>query len=112
MKTRKSPRKPKALLLKEKEAAWNTQGNEFAALPTYNPLGDKNLRSHFENKRIRRTLYEAGLIDKEGRILEAERNKGKLFIIEQEFAQAEREVAILLASPTPSPSVPILNAIV
>mmetsp|Transcript_99727 Transcript_99727/g.171769 ORF Transcript_99727/g.171769 Transcript_99727/m.171769 type:complete len:284 (-) Transcript_99727:219-1070(-) len=86
---KRSPRRAK-LKKQRKENGWDAIGSN-APLPIYNPLNDKNLRSHFENKRVRKTLFEAGLIDQEGRILETERQKGKLFIIEQEFAQAEKE---------------------
>ena len=86
---KRSPRRAK-IKKQRKENGWDGIGSD-APLPIYNPLNDRNLRSHFENKRVRKTLFEAGLIDKEGRILETERQKGKLFIIEQEFAQAEKE---------------------
>jgi hypothetical protein len=62
-------------------------------VPEYQALFDRNLRSHFENKRRQRELYSVGVIDKEGRVINLEKYKSKLFIIDQEFKAAEaREV--------------------
>ena len=60
------------------------------SLPAYNALYDTNLRHFFENRRIQKQLYNIGLIDQEGRVIDLEKNKAKLCIIEQEFKNAER----------------------
>jgi len=59
-------------------------------LPTYNALYDTNLRHFFENRRIQKQLYNIGLVDQEGRVIDLEKNKAKLCIIDQEFKNAER----------------------
>eukprot|EP00753_Platysulcus_tardus_P006828 PLAT14611.1.p1 GENE.PLAT14611.1~~PLAT14611.1.p1 ORF type:complete len:225 (+),score=88.95 PLAT14611.1:41-715(+) len=59
-------------------------------LPEYNPLHDRNLRHYFESRRVQKLLHRGGMIDREGRVIDLERNKSKLFIIEQEFKNAER----------------------
>lgn len=110
-------RKQKAKLrearaLKAREAAFDTNtAND--RLPGYNALFDANLRHYFENRRVQRHLYSNGMvrvccvaalatslrsdtclapqIDREGRIIDLEKNKAKLSIIEQEFKSAEAE---------------------
>ena len=59
-------------------------------LPKYNGLYDKNLRHHFENRRIQSHLANLGLIDSEGRVVDLDKAKGKVAIILQEFKNAER----------------------
>ena len=54
-----------------------------ANLPRYQPLMDKNLRTHFENPIVRKVLFDMGLVDKDGHILDVDRNKSRLLIIEQ-----------------------------
>lgn len=81
--------------LREREAAFDTKTLTAATrkdpLPSYNALFDTNLRHFFENRRVQKHLYGTGLIDREGRIIDLEKNKAKLSIIEQEFRSAERE---------------------
>lgn len=69
--------------------SFDTSGLEHSSLPVYDPLGDHHLRTFFESKYIRKTLFDAGLVDHDGRILEADRHRSKLFRIEQDFAEAE-----------------------
>jgi hypothetical protein len=64
------------------------------SLPKYNGLYDRNLRHHFENRRIQKQLHNVGLIDREGRVLDLNKNKSKLHIIEQEFKFAEKAEAM------------------
>ncbi|OQS07002.1 hypothetical protein THRCLA_00979 [Thraustotheca clavata] len=59
-------------------------------LPQYNALGDQNLRHFFENQRLQNHLQEVGLIDKTGRVIDPEKHKAKLSIIQQEFKLAEK----------------------
>ena len=63
-------------------------------MPKYNGLYDRNLRHHFENRRIQKQLHNVGLIDREGRVLDLNKNKSKLHIIEQEFKFAEKAEAM------------------
>jgi len=70
----------------------------------YNALRDPNMRHYFQNRSVQTHLYHtgkdegaldpppvnAGQIDRAGRVIELEKNKSKLHIIEQEFKAAER----------------------
>ncbi|KAA0156227.1 hypothetical protein FNF29_01017 [Cafeteria roenbergensis] len=60
-------------------------------MPEYNPLYDANLRHFFGTKSVRSTLFRLGMVDRAGRVIDADQHKGKLHIIEQEFANVERE---------------------
>ena len=82
---------------KAKQAEWARKREEgfdisstVASLPKYNALYDRNLRHHFENRTRQNQLHRMGLIDNEGRVINLEKNRSKLFIIEQEFKQAEK----------------------
>lgn len=55
----------------------------------YSALGDSNLKHYFESRRLQHHLHATGMIDDSGRILDTERHKGKIAIIEQEFKNAE-----------------------
>lgn len=59
-------------------------------LPKYNALFDNNLRHHFENKKRQKQLQRLGLINRHGQAIDLEKHRAKLFIIEQEFKQAEK----------------------
>eukprot|EP00291_Cryptomonas_curvata_P022297 CAMPEP_0172175132 /NCGR_PEP_ID=MMETSP1050-20130122/14048_1 /TAXON_ID=233186 /ORGANISM="Cryptomonas curvata, Strain CCAP979/52" /LENGTH=322 /DNA_ID=CAMNT_0012847181 /DNA_START=155 /DNA_END=1120 /DNA_ORIENTATION=- len=61
-----------------------------APLPTYDALRDSNLRQHFESKTVQKYLQSAGWIDKTGKIIDLDRFRAKLNIIEQEFKYAEK----------------------
>ncbi len=76
-------------IIRTRENGWNMNfRNE--KLPKYNALHDSNLRSFFESKNIQTHLYTTGLIDANGRVINLEKNKSKLHIIDQEFKAAER----------------------
>ena len=76
--------------IKSRENGFNLSGAQQDRLPAYNALVDRNLRHHFENRAIQGHLNQAGLIDTRGRIVDLERQKSKLSIIEQEFKLAEK----------------------
>jgi hypothetical protein len=76
--------------LRQREQGFNLSGVHQEKLPGYNALLDRNLRHHFENSSLQNHLNEVGLIDQRGRIIDLERQKGKLSIIEQEFKIAEK----------------------
>eukprot|EP00802_Teleaulax_amphioxeia_P025986 Tamp_26953.p1 GENE.Tamp_26953~~Tamp_26953.p1 ORF type:complete len:193 (+),score=53.19 Tamp_26953:173-751(+) len=61
-----------------------------APLPTYDALRDNNLRQYFESKTVQKFLQSSGWIDKEGRIVDLDKFRSKLNIIEQEFKYAEK----------------------
>eukprot|EP00613_Pedinella_sp_CCMP2098_P004373 CAMPEP_0171621736 /NCGR_PEP_ID=MMETSP0990-20121206/16794_1 /TAXON_ID=483369 /ORGANISM="non described non described, Strain CCMP2098" /LENGTH=129 /DNA_ID=CAMNT_0012187337 /DNA_START=180 /DNA_END=569 /DNA_ORIENTATION=- len=48
------------------------------------------MRHFFENKTTQQHLLTTGQIDRNGRVIDLEKNKSKLHIIEQEFKSAER----------------------
>lgn len=99
---RKPPKRPKSTR--------STKPRDFnlstgpAQIPEYNALRDSHLGYFFRSKFVQRTLLDAGLvsgyaafrgthsfqIDKYGRLIDIEKNKGRLNIIEQEFRNAER----------------------
>jgi hypothetical protein len=73
----------------KKEKGWNLNTSNVT-MPTYNGLYDSNLRHHFESRAVQSNLFRLGMIDREGRVLDIEKQKSKLFIIEQEFKAAEK----------------------
>lgn len=60
-------------------------------IPPYNALVDPNMCHFFENRNIQELLMKTGQIDYSGRVMEHERNKFKLTILEKEFARAEEQ---------------------
>lgn len=58
--------------------------------PDYNALYDPNMRHYFENGKIQKLLLNTGQIDHHGRVIDMEKNKSKIAILEREFAEAER----------------------
>ena len=74
---------------KGRESGFNMRFTQ-EKVPEYNALYDANLRHYFENRTIQTNLYNNGLIDREGRVIDMDKNKAKLAIIEQEFKHAER----------------------
>lgn len=76
--------------LKEREQGFNISNLGAVRLPSYNALYDPNMRHFFENEHTQRLLYGSGQIDKHGRVIDLEKNKSKLFILEKEFEAAEK----------------------
>uniref|UniRef100_A0A7S2R5M2 Uncharacterized protein n=1 Tax=Rhizochromulina marina TaxID=1034831 RepID=A0A7S2R5M2_9STRA len=76
--------------LENRESGWDLTSCRTASLPDYNALYDPNMRHFFENQTIQRHLHRTGQIDRDGRVIDLEKNKAKLHIIEQEFKQANR----------------------
>ena len=58
-------------------------------LKEYNALFDPNMRHYFENKKIQSHLYRSGQIDSNGRVIDIDKNKSKMIILEKEFRAAE-----------------------
>eukprot|EP01065_Artemidia_motanka_P024328 TRINITY_DN28993_c0_g1_i1.p1 TRINITY_DN28993_c0_g1~~TRINITY_DN28993_c0_g1_i1.p1 ORF type:complete len:288 (+),score=88.89 TRINITY_DN28993_c0_g1_i1:68-865(+) len=71
------------------QRAWDSNLCGRTKLPAYDALHDQNLRAHYEKRGVRKQLFDGSLIDRVGRILRG--NTTKLNIIEQEFANAERD---------------------
>ena len=84
---------------KAMEAGWNLNTSNVK-LPSYKGLYDPNLRHHFESRAVQQNLFKLGMIDREGRVLDIEKQKSKLFIIEQEFKAAEKAEMMRLREET------------
>lgn len=76
--------------LKKREAGFDIVSIPHARLNEYSALHDPNMRHYFENPKVQRLLYETGQIDKHGRVIDLEKNKSKLNILEREFKKAEQ----------------------
>lgn len=76
-------------VLRQRESGFSLSGVHQERLPEYNALVDRNLRHHFESRTLQSHLSDVGLIDQRGRIVDLEKQKSKLSIIEQEFKIAE-----------------------
>lgn len=83
-------RKKSREVLRQRENGFNLSGVHQERLPEYNALLDRNLRHHFEARSLQSHLNDVGLIDQRGRIVDLEKQKNKLSIIEQEFKLAEQ----------------------
>ncbi|OQR86880.1 hypothetical protein ACHHYP_09816 [Achlya hypogyna] len=75
--------------MKRREQGFDTNTHN-QKLPEYNALADHNLRHFFENQRLQNHLHDVGLIDKTGRVIDPDKHKAKLSIIQQEFKLAEK----------------------
>lgn len=64
-------------------------------LGEYNALFDPHCRSFLSRPQIQQALYRNGLIDREGRVLDPERNRQKIHAMEQEARLAERQAELL-----------------
>jgi regulatory protein YycI of two-component signal transduction system YycFG len=87
--------KAKAALLRQemmekREKGFNMSGLQSVKLGEYNALYDPNMRHFFESKVNQNLLYRTGQIDSHGRVIDYEKNKSKLHILEREFQEAER----------------------
>lgn len=51
---------------------------------------DPNTRHFFESKNVQLHLYKSGQIDRHGRVIDLNKNKTKLNVLEREFLEAER----------------------
>eukprot|EP00930_Biecheleria_cincta_P064643 TRINITY_DN50269_c0_g1_i1.p1 TRINITY_DN50269_c0_g1~~TRINITY_DN50269_c0_g1_i1.p1 ORF type:complete len:183 (-),score=34.50 TRINITY_DN50269_c0_g1_i1:88-636(-) len=60
-----------------------------APLPEYKPMFDVHLQHLWVNPRIRSTMKTAGFLDDEGRPVDVDAHRRKLYVIEQELAQAD-----------------------
>jgi len=84
-----STSKKKEDYLKMREQGFET-GAFHCKLREYNALHDPNMRHYFENRKLQSLLYSSGQIDRHGRVIEIEKNIGKLKILEREFTAAEK----------------------
>lgn len=76
--------------LEKREQGFQISGLQSVKLKEYNALYDPNMRHFFESKHNQGLLYKTGQIDSHGRVIDYEKNKSKLHILEREFKEAER----------------------
>eukprot|EP00927_Polykrikos_kofoidii_P055599 TRINITY_DN49818_c0_g1_i1.p1 TRINITY_DN49818_c0_g1~~TRINITY_DN49818_c0_g1_i1.p1 ORF type:complete len:177 (-),score=22.92 TRINITY_DN49818_c0_g1_i1:185-715(-) len=62
---------------------------KVAPLPEYKPLFDAHLKHLWLNPRVRKGLQSAGFIDEQGNVIDVDAHRRKLYVIEQELAQAD-----------------------
>jgi hypothetical protein len=86
---RKVHREPKDVL-RQKESGWQMNDLGKVKLKEYSSLYDPNMRHFFENKKVQQHLYLTGQIDRHGRVIDLDKNKGKLHVLEREFERAEQ----------------------
>ena len=77
-------------LLERKEKGFSLTGLQAVKLREYNALHDPNMRHFFESRHNQYLLYRTGQIDSNGRVIDLDRNKSKLAILEREFKEAEK----------------------
>lgn len=75
--------------LRLKEQGFQMGNLNTVRLKEYNSLYDANMRHFFENKNVQSLLYKTGQIDRHGRVIDIDKNKSKILILEREFARAE-----------------------
>jgi hypothetical protein len=75
--------------LRLKEQGFQMGNLNIVKLKEYNSLYDSNMRHFFENRNVQRHLYSTGQIDRHGRVIDLEKNKAKINILEREFSRAE-----------------------
>jgi len=76
-------------VLRKKETGWEMGNLNTVKLKEYNSLYDPNMRHFFENKKVQTLLYSTGQIDRHGRVIDLDKNKSKLHVLEREFSRAE-----------------------
>jgi hypothetical protein len=74
---------------KKREEGFDLGSVPHAKLKSYSALHDPNMRHYFENPNVQRLLYNSGQIDSHGRVINLQKNKTKLQILEREFKEAE-----------------------
>lgn len=77
-------------ILRRREEGFSLTGLNNIRRKEYNALNDTNMRHYFESENIQRFLYKSGQIDSNGRIIDLEKNKSKLSILEREFSEADK----------------------
>jgi hypothetical protein len=74
---------------KRREEGFDLGSVPHAKLKSYSALHDPNMRHYFENPNVQRLLYNSGQIDSHGRVINMQKNKTKLHILDREFKEAE-----------------------
>lgn len=76
--------------LDRREKGFSLTGLQSVQLKEYNALYDPNMRHFFESRHNQYLLYRTGQIDSNGRVINLDKNKSKLAILEREFREAEK----------------------
>lgn len=76
--------------LERREKGFNLTGLNSVRLNEYNALHDSNMKHYFEKKKNQNLLLLTGQIDYNGRVIDLDKNKSKLAILEREFQCAEK----------------------
>lgn len=76
--------------IKSREEAFDLRVCDMNARNEYNALFDPNMRHYFENRRIQDHLFKTGQIDRHGRVIDCEKSKAKMIILEREFIEAQK----------------------
>eukprot|EP01039_Chlorochromonas_danica_P008673 gene8673-9556_t len=76
--------------LERREKGFSLTGLQSVQLKEYNALYDPNMRHYFESRHNQYLLYRTGQIDSNGRVINLDKNKSKLAILEREFREAEK----------------------
>jgi len=82
----RQPAKRKSLRARELDF---TSTSRDAPLPEYKPMFDVHLQHLWVNPRIRQTMQTAGFLDEAGKPVDVDAHRRKLYVIEQELAQAD-----------------------
>lgn len=62
---------------------------QAAPLPEYKPMFDAHLQHFWVNPRIQKSLKSAGFLDEQGRPMDVDSHRRRLYVLEQELAQAD-----------------------
>mmetsp|Transcript_144319 Transcript_144319/g.462291 ORF Transcript_144319/g.462291 Transcript_144319/m.462291 type:complete len:179 (-) Transcript_144319:278-814(-) len=73
---------------KAREAGFGI-ASRAAPMPEYNAMYDVHLRQLWMNPAIKKSLQSAGFVDETGRAVDVDAHRRKLYVIEQELAQAD-----------------------
>ena len=78
--------------IKERERAFDLSTSRFS-IPQYNALVDRNMCHYFESRNLQSHLLKTGQIDLTGRVVEHDKTRFKLTVLEKEFKRADAEEA-------------------
>jgi hypothetical protein len=84
------PKKNIAANYKHREENFNLTSLNAVKRNEYNALFDPNMQHFFQNGKVQRFLYKTGQIDAHGRVIDMDKNKSKICILDKEFKEAER----------------------
>mmetsp|Transcript_185 Transcript_185/g.399 ORF Transcript_185/g.399 Transcript_185/m.399 type:complete len:165 (+) Transcript_185:40-534(+) len=74
--------------IRSRELDFNNSA-KVAPLPEYKPMFDVHLKHLWVNPRVRQSLQSAGFLDDSGNPVDVDAHRRKLYVVEQELAQAD-----------------------